>query len=47
MTDSLTKIGGYNFGLNSVNTMDKERNKLLGSILTTVEKMKNSGGALA
>ena len=47
MSDSLTKIGGYNFGLNSVNQMDKERNKLLGSILTTVEKMKNSGGALA
>ena len=47
MSDSLTKIGGYNFGLNSVNQMDKERNKLLGSILTTVEKLKNSGGALA
>ena len=47
MSDSLTKIGGYNFGLNSVNQMDKERNKLLGSILTTVEKIKNAGGALA
>ena len=46
--DALTKIGGYNFGLNSVSSIDKERNSLLSSILDVVKKMDmGTGGALA
>ena len=47
MTDSLTKIGGYNFGPNAIKSIDKERNNLLSSILDTVNKMDINGGALA
>lgn len=46
--DALTKIGGYNFGLNSVSSIDKERNVLLSSILDVVKRMDmGTGGALA
>lgn len=47
MTDSLTKIGGYNFGPNAIKSIDKERNALLTSILDTINKMDINGGALA
>ncbi len=39
-SDALTKIGGYRFGLNSVTSSDRERNKLLEQILGSVKKIK-------
>ena len=44
LTDSLTKIGLYNFGPNSVRSIDRERNKLLSDILDAVNNFDNRGG---
>ena len=47
LSDSLTKIGGYNFGPNAIRSIDRERNKLLGDILEAVGKIDVRGGSLA
>ena len=48
MTDSLTKIGLYNFGPNSVKSIDRERNQLLGELLEGVNRINGRiGGVLS
>ena len=46
VTDSLTKIGLYNFGPNSVRSIDRERNTLLGDILETVTQINRRSSGL-
>ena len=48
MTDSLTKIGLYNFGPNSVKSIDRERNQLLSELLAGVNRINGQiGGVLS